>query len=151
RDHRNGAHPKRARRAGTRRDARIPVQSRARLLRATYWRRGMSDDPRRFIRVERLRPDLAVGHEGEPTMRQYAPWLNLDPDDLDRPVTVPVRVLARGLYKARCEYERVAERIGFDPDDLEAGECWAEFEALADYLADALPIREAVTLHGRDS
>jgi len=44
-------------------------------------------------------------------------------------VTIPRAVVDRALRKARAEYTRLTE-------DAEPGECWAEFEALADAIAD---------------
>ena len=47
-------------------------------------------------------------------------------------VSVPRDVLIRALTKARTLYVGIAEENGQDagPDD----ECWAEFEALAEYV-----------------
>lgn len=56
-------------------------------------------------------------------------------------VTIPRAVVDRALGKARSEYTRLT-------DDAEPGECWAEFEALADAIADHHP-RRHVTLHDK--
>jgi hypothetical protein len=59
------------------------------------------------------------------------PWAEINWGD-DRTVAVPVGVLARALWKARIEYENVAEQCGHDIGPQ--GECWVEFERLAEYL-----------------
>jgi hypothetical protein len=55
-------------------------------------------------------------------------WRRFGDGDL---VSVPSDVLKTALRKARREYVRVAEEQGTDPGPED--ECWAEFEALADY------------------
>ena len=47
---------------------------------------------------------------------------------------IPRSVIERALFKARIEYERGAERAGHN--EPAPGECWAEFERLADHLID---------------
>lgn len=47
-------------------------------------------------------------------------------------VSIPAHVVERALRKARVEYVRAAEDLGRHPGN--EGECWVEFELLADYL-----------------
>jgi len=48
-------------------------------------------------------------------------------------VTIPRAIVERALRKAHVEYDRVAG------GDVRPGECWAEFEALADAIATDTP------------
>jgi hypothetical protein len=52
-------------------------------------------------------------------------------EDDNGTVTLPQWVLARALRKARYVYEDSVER--HHGEQPEPGECWAEFEMLADY------------------
>lgn len=47
-------------------------------------------------------------------------------------VTIPRQVMETAIQKMRTEYVRVAEQSGSDPGPNH--ECWAEVEALAEYL-----------------
>lgn len=64
-----------------------------------------------------------------PSSERMEDRLRSGPAESDDGIRVPVGVLARAVRKARIEYERV------QPDAAE-DECWAEFEALADYLPE---------------
>jgi hypothetical protein len=55
------------------------------------------------------------------------------------PILVDRHVLERALRKARIEYERVAEQEGHPLDTMPPGECWREFERLAEYMTTAPP------------
>lgn len=53
----------------------------------------------------------------------------MDPNDM---VSIPREAVLRALRKARIEYVRGSEQDGQDPGPED--ECWAEFEALAEYV-----------------